>query len=184
MRGWYNMASDKAINWPRSVEGILCSSQGPGGMSRAVTRTRCQAGSITMGKLGRRRDRSQGRTQSQRTETAWPDMACLLFTLSHRPHTCYADKCMQGFPDIICPAFGSFLPYPAPIWIQINTNIQLYANMYAHAHTVILALSSFSLSIVGIVSAVSPLIDVLQLGPVHPDYPYHPSQPLTGSQEG
>lgn len=128
LRGWYNMASDKAINWPRSVEGILCSSQGPGAMSRAVTRTRCQAGSITMGKLGRRHDRSQGHTQSQRAETAWPDMACPLFTLSHRPHTCYADTCMQGFPDIICPAFGSFLPYPAPIWRQINTNIQLYTN--------------------------------------------------------
>lgn len=121
------------------MEGILCSSQGPGGTGRAITRTRCQAGWITTGRLGRRHDRSRGHTESQLTETAWPDMGCLAFTLSHRPHTHNADTCMQGFPDIICPAFcsasavvTSFLvypPYPAPIWIQINTNMQQCSNI-------------------------------------------------------
>ncbi len=157
------------------MEGILCSSQGPGGTGRAITRPRCQAGWITMGGLGRRHDRSQGHTESQLTETAWPDMGCLAFTLSHRPHTHNADTCTQGFPGIICPAFRSasalvtsFLP---PLQPHMDTNkhkhVAVLKHMRAHAHTAVLTLPSFGLSLVGVVSPVLPLIAVSPAG-THP----------------
>lgn len=138
------MASDMAINRPCLLREYCVPLATLLGMGIAVTRTPCQAGWITVGRLGRRHNRSWDHTESQLTETAWPDMARLAFTLSLcRPHTHNADTCMQGFPGIICPAFcsasqvTSFLVSPpphththaTPVLIQRNTNVQPYTNI-------------------------------------------------------
>lgn len=64
----------------------------------------------------------------------WP--VSYLLSLSHRSHAHNADTCMQGFPNIICPAFcsasavfTSFLTIPEPIRPQINTNMQPCTNI-------------------------------------------------------
>lgn len=88
----------------------------------------------------------------------WP-IRPILFLLSHRPHTCYADTCTLGFPDIICPALSSasalVASFPCLRSTSMDTNKHKHSAVHKHKHarTVVPALSSFGLSLVGIVFA-------------------------------
>lgn len=65
-------------------------------------------------------------------------MACLVLTLSHRPHTRYADTCTQGFPDIICPGllhcFSASLISPRQTSTRTDTNKHKRAAVHKHKH--------------------------------------------------
>lgn len=107
-----------------------------------------------------------------------------VYSLSQTTHL----LCWQVYAGISrrnLPCLRQFPPLPST---HMDTNkhkhTALRKHMHAPTHTVILILPSFSLSHVGIVLTVSTLIAVLQLGPVHPDYSCHLSQPLTRGQEG
>lgn len=88
----------------------------------------------------------------------WPGWP-VLFSLSHRPHTGYAETCTQGFPDIICPALSSasvlVASFPCLRSTSKDTNKHKRAAVHKrkHARTVVPTLSSLGLSLVGIVFA-------------------------------
>lgn len=128
-------------------------------MGRATTRIPYYAGLIKIGRLGRkgkpRAYKSQGPETAGPNWLIWP----ILFLLSHRPHTCYADTCTQGFPDIICPALSSasalVASFPCLRSTSMNTNKHKHAAVHRHKHgrAVVPTLSSCGSSLVGIVFA-------------------------------